>query len=144
MAATPMMSMAAAEAALNAILALLDNGFINIYTGSIPATAETSPSGTALSTALAFSATAFAAATDGGSGLATASANSIASDTSAANSGTAGYFRALKSDHTTVVLQGTCGTSSADMILSSTSITAGQTIAITSYIVNLPDGSGAD
>lgn len=145
MAATPMISMAAAQAALNAVTALLNSGFINIYTGSLPATAETSASGTLLSSACAFGATAFGAATDPGStGLATATANSIASDTNAANSGTAGYFRALKSDHTTVVVQGTCGTSSADMIMSSTTITAGQTVAITSYVLKLPDGSGAD
>lgn len=145
MATNPMISMAAAQGALNSITALCNSGFINIYTGSIPATAETSASGTLLSSGCTFGSTAFGAATDPGStGLATATANAIASDTNAAATGTAGYFRALASNHTTVIFQGTCGTSSADMIMASTSITATQTVAITSCIVKLPDGSGAD
>jgi hypothetical protein len=138
-----MMSMAAAKTALNAITALLNSGTISIYSGSAPATVETAASGTLLSSGLTFSATAFGNATDSGTGLAVATANTITSDTNAAASGTAGYFRAISSG-STVVLQGTVGTSSADMVLNSTSITAGGTVSVTSYVINLPDGSGAD
>lgn len=148
MTAQPMMSMAAAIAGLNAALALINAGSppgkIKIYSGSAPATVETSASGTLLSSGLAFSNTSFPTAVDGGSnGLATATANAISSDTSAANSGTAGYFRATNAAGT-AVLQGACGTSSADMIMNTTTITAGDTISITSFVVTLPDGSGAD
>jgi hypothetical protein len=147
MAANPMVSMLSAEAALNALLALLNvggtAGHIKIWTGSMPATCETADSGTLLST-LTLSTTAFANATDPGStGLATATANSITSDTNAANTGTAGYFRAYSSAGTCIV-QGTVGTASADMILNTTSIVSGATVAITSWVVTLPDGSGAD
>ena len=147
MAAQPMMSMAAAQAGLNAITALLNvggTGTIIIKTGAAPATVETAATGTTLSSGLTFSATAFANATDPGStGLATATANAIANDASAANTGTAGYFRAL--NHAgTAVLQGTCGTSSADMILNTTAITAADTIVCTSFVITLADGSGAD
>jgi hypothetical protein len=148
MTAQPMMSMAAAQAGLNAITALINVGSppgkIKIYSGSAPATVETSASGTLLSSGIAFSTTAFGAATDPGStGLATATANTIAADTNAANSGTAGYFRATNAAGT-AILQGTCGTSSADMIMNTTTITAGDTIAISSFVITLPDGSGAD
>lgn len=145
MAATPIISMAAAQAMLNALTALLNSGTIKIYTGSPPASAEASSTGTLLSSGCTYGSTAFGAATDPGStGLATATANSITSDTNAAGSGTAGYFRAYKSDGTTVVAQGTCSTSAADMILSTTTITAGQTVAVSSHVITLPDGSGAD
>lgn len=141
------MSMAAAQAGLNVITALLNvggTGTIIIKTGSAPATVETTASGTTLSSALTFNATAFGNATDPGStGLATATANAIVSDTNAAATGTAGYFRALNNAGT-AVLQGTCGTSSADMIMNTTTITAGDTVAVTSFVITLADGSGAD
>ena len=149
MATQPMMSMAAAQAGLNAITALLNAGgtgtivIRSVGTG-VPATVETTATGTLLSSGMTFNSTAFANATDPGStGLATATANTIVSDSSAAASGTAAYFRCL--NHAgTAVLQGTCGTSSADMIMNTTSITSGDTIACSSFVITLPDGSGAD
>lgn len=145
MAATPVMSMLAARAALDAITAKFTGGAgtIEIRTGAPEATTLTADAGTKLAT-LTFSSTAFAASTDGGSdGLAHALANAITSDTNAANSGTAGHFRA-KSNGGVVILQGTAGTSSADLILNTTTITAGDTVAITSYLVTLADGTGTD
>lgn len=146
MAAQPMMTMAAAIVGLNAILAELNvggAGSITIYTGSPPTAAQTAASGTVLSSGMTLSSTAFPTAVDGGGGLATATASAIASDTNAAASGTAGYFRALNHAGTPII-QGTCGVSNADMILTTTTITAGQTVAATSWIVTLPDGSGVD
>jgi len=147
MAANPMVSMLSARAALDALLAKLNvggtAGHIKIFTGSMPATCETADSGTLLST-LTLSTTAFPASTDPGSnGLATATANAITSDTDAAATGTAGYFRAYDSAGVCIV-QGTVGTSAADMILNTTSIVQHATVAITSWVVTLPDGSGAD
>jgi hypothetical protein len=147
MAANPMVSMLSARSALDALLAKLNvggtAGRIKIFTGAMPATCETADSGTLLST-LTLSTTAFAAATDPGTtGLATATANAITSDTNAAATGTAGYFRAYDSAGVCIV-QGTVGTSAADMILNTTSIVSGATVAITSWVVTLPDGSGAD
>jgi hypothetical protein len=147
MTANPMVSMGSARAALDALLAKLNvggtAGHIKIFSGAMPATCETADSGTLLST-LTLSTTAFAASTDSGTtGLATATANAIASDTNAAANGTAGYFRAYDSAGVCIV-QGTVGTSAADMILNTTSIVAGATVAITSWVVTLPDGSGAD
>ena len=50
----------------------------------------------------------------------------------AAATGTASWFRITKSDGTTVVMDGSVGTSSADMILNNTSIATGQTVSISS------------
>jgi hypothetical protein len=47
--------------------------------------------------------------------------------------------RAYDSDDTAVI-QGTCGTASADMIMPTTSITSGQEVSITSWTVTLPEG----
>lgn len=145
MTATPVISMLGARAALDAYTALFTaTSHINIRTGAMEATTLTADAGTALSTAMAFSSTAFPASADGSTnGLATATANAIASDTNAANSGTAGHFR-VKNNSSVVVAQGTCGTSSADMIMNTTTITAGDTIACSSFVITLPDGTGSD
>ena len=57
-------------------------------------------------------------------------------------SGTAGHFR-VKNGSSVVIMQGTCGTSSADLIMNTTTITAGDTVAITSLKATLPCGDGA-
>jgi hypothetical protein len=147
MAAAPVISNAAARAALNAITALINvggAGVIKIFTGSPPASCETADTGTLLAT-LTPSSTAFANAVDNSSGGATATANAITSGTAAAT-GTAGYFRAYPNTPTTTnaVIQGTVGASSADMIISSTSINTGDTVSCSSWTVTLPDGSGSD
>ena len=146
MSTNPMISITAAKDGLNAITALFNSYYIVIASGSIPADCGASDSGTKLA-APQFGATAFGSATDGvTTGIMTSTANSITSDTNAANTGTAGHFRCSSTSALTgtIVAQGTCGTSSADMILNTTSISAGDTVAITSFTISLPDGSGAD
>ena len=148
MAIAPACSNVSAEAALNAITALLNvtnaqDGHIKIFTGSPPNSCEDVDSGTLLSAGMTLSATAFAAAAGTTSPYgATATANTVANDTNAIGTGTAGYFRAYRYDGTTYtcVIQGTCGTATADMILNTTSIVAGATVECTSWVVNLPSG----
>lgn len=145
MATQPTIRMSAAQAALDAILALLNTGGggrIEIFDGSMPASCATADAGTKLAI-LPLSATAFAASVDGPSGLAQATANAITSDTNAAATGSADYFRA-KASAGTVILQGTVGTATTDMILNSVNIASGDTVALTSWVVSLPDGSGTD
>jgi len=103
---------------------------IKIFTGSAPANCGTADTGTVLVTF---------AGNAGGFGTAAAqvlTASAVASAT-AANTGTAGYFRIYPSAATTTnaVVQGTCGTSGADMILTNTSINSGQTCNFTSLTV---------
>ena len=145
MTATPMISPTRAKAMLDNLSANFNSYYIGIYTGSIPSNCGTANSGTHLASPQ-FGATAFGSSVDGAStGIMTATANTITSDTNAANTGTAGYFRCQASANSgTVIARGTCGTSSADMILNTTTITAGDTVAVTSFTITLPDGSGND
>lgn len=120
------------NAELDALAPHANSGFIRIYTGTIPATPETAPAGTLLAE-LTFNATAFGAAAAG-----VITANAITSDSSANATGTAGWYRALKSDGTTALWDGTVSTAGADLNLNSTSINTGVTVAITSLTVTLP------
>jgi hypothetical protein len=61
--------------------------------------------------------------------------SAITQDSSADNSGTAAAARIKDSSGNIIVSGLTCGTSGADIILSSTSITAGQVVPMTSGIL---------
>lgn len=147
MAAAPQCSQAAAQAGLDALLAVLDSGGqpgrIKIFDGSIPANCEAADAGTKLAE-LTLSATAFPPSNPITSPVrgAQAVADTISDDTNAAADGTATYFRAYSYDGMayTCVMQGNCGTSAADMILNTTTIVAGATVSASSWTVNLPDG----
>jgi hypothetical protein len=128
MALNPKRSNTAVSAAADAVCPLLNSGYLRIYSGTQPATADTALSGNTLLAELRFSSTAFGSASNG-----VATANSITADSSADNTGTATWFRALKSDGTTTVLDGSIGTSSADLVLNSTSISAGAQVSVTSF-----------
>lgn len=134
MTANPQFYDATVTAAVNAATALLNSGFLKIYTGSQPAL-DGAVTGTLLAT-LTFGATAFAAATAAG-GIVTAIANAITSGTAGAT-GSAAYFALVKSDGTTVVATGTCGTSSADLVLNSTAITSGANVSCSSFEITQP------
>ena len=134
-------SVAARSAACDAIVDLCDGGsgaaYVEIRTGSAPATPATADSGTLLAT-LTMSDPAFGSAS---SGVATASA--ITSDTSADASGDAGHFR-VKDSNNAVIFQGTCGESAdtPNMVFDEKSIVAGGTVAITAMTMTVPmDGS---
>jgi hypothetical protein len=127
MALSPKLSNAAASAGADAILALLNNGFLDIYDGTQPSTADTAVSTQTKLARLTFGATAFATASNGA-----ASANAITSDSSADATGTASWFRALKSDGTTVVYDGSVGTSGCNLNLNSTAIQASAAVSVSS------------
>lgn len=144
MAANPVVSNASVISSLNALLALLNvggAGSIKIFTGAPPPTCETADSGTLLVT-LALSATAFPTSVDNGAGGATANANAITSGNPVAG-GVSGYFRGYSGAGTCIV-QGTVGTSAADMIIGNTTISLGVPVACSSWAVTQPDGSGTD
>lgn len=123
-----------AKASMDALTALLNSGFLEIFTGSQPAL-DGAVSGTLLVT-LTFGSTAFAASA-ASAGTVTATANAITSGTAVAT-GTAGYFALLKTDGTTVVATGTVGTSSADLVLTSTSIGSGSTVSCSGFAISQP------
>lgn len=126
-------AVAARNAALDGGLNLANSGFIKIYSGTQPATGDTALSGNTLLATLTFASTAFAAASSGSK-----TANAIGSDTNAANTGTATFFRMFKSDNTTTLGDGSVGTSSADMIITTTSIVAGETVSCSSCVITMP------
>ncbi len=144
---TPVFATSALRGGLDAMLAVLNvggAGTIQIFTGSMPASTLSADSGTKLAT-LTLSATSFPASTDSGTGTAVATANTITSDTNAANTGTAGYFRAKTNGGTTIV-QGTVDVANADLILagvSTAAIFAGDTVAVSSWIVSWAGGSSS-
>jgi len=116
---------AARNAQLDAITTSVGNaGKLKIYTGSAPSSANDSATGTLLSTHTL------------GSPFAPGASSGVLTPTTPSNvtagaTGTAGYFRITKSDDT-VVLQGTCGTSAADLILNTTSIVSGGPVQVNS------------
>lgn len=128
-------SNAAALAMCDSLVDLLDvggGGYIEIYSGAVPTDVDAAHGGTVLAV-LPLSATAFGAAADINPG-ARATANAITSDASANNTGTASFFRAYNAGGTAII-QGTVGTSSADMILNSVAIVAGATVSCSSWTI---------
>lgn len=111
---------------------------IRFYSGTPPANAAAALSGNTLLAELVGAATPISGTSDTGTaGRATWAA--IASATAAAT-GTATFFRTVDNAGTTTKDQGSVGTSAADCILNTTSITAGSTVSITSRTNDLPYG----
>jgi hypothetical protein len=98
---------------------------IRIYDGTQPSNANTAISGQTLLVSLVISGS-FGTDSNG-----TITLSSVTNGTAVA-SGTGQFFRIVKADGTTVVMDGSVGTSSADMILNNTSIASGQTVSISS------------
>lgn len=133
-------STAAAQAANNAVVDLLDGGagagYIEVRTGSQPATVATAASGTLLGT-LVLSDPAFGNATAASPSVATASA--VTSDTTADATGTAGWFRGYDSNNVAVIDGSITATGGGgDMTLDSVSVVAGGVIALTSWTISHP------
>ena len=130
MANNPLVYDASTEAMINAFTALLNNGTLQVYSGSQPSV-DGSLSGTLLAT-LTFGATAFANAVASGSG-GSAAANTITSG-NAGNTNTAGYFALVTSGSATVGT-GSVGTSGADLNFNTLSIVSGAVVACTAFTV---------
>lgn len=128
-------STTAVNAQADTLSDLLDNGYLRIYDGTQPANANTAITTQVLLAELRFNATAAPAASGG-----VLTMNSIAQDSSANNTGTATWFRALKSDGSTAVFDGSVGTASCDLNLGSTSITSGASVAVTSMTYTVSAG----
>lgn len=104
-------------------------GTLRFYDGTPPASANAALAGNTLLATLNCSATFAPAAASG-----VLTANAISSGTAAAT-GTASFFRLLRPDGTTVVLQGTVSTSGADLNLNSVSIVSGGTVSVSSFVL---------
>ena len=124
---------ASRNAAVDAITALAASGSIEVRTGSQPASASDAATGTLLVT-FTLDGTPFGA---GSAGVATLADTPLSA--TAAATGTAGWFR-LKGSGGSTVLDGACGTSGAELNLSTTSITSGGTVEIASGTLTMPAG----
>lgn len=139
---TPFFSDEAAKAAVDAVAALCNGGSLKIYSGSQPTDANTAIGAQTLLATLTLSATAFAASSASGSAgskVVTATANTITDDSSADATGTAAWFRVLKSNGTSIVFDGSVGTSGSDLNLASTSIVTGEDVSVTSFTITLTE-----
>lgn len=104
MAKDTQLSNGAVSAEADALSALLNNGYLRLYDGSKPANADTAIGGQVQLAELRFANPAALAAVNG-----VITFNAIASDADADATGTAAWFRAFKSDGSTVVMDGTVG-----------------------------------
>lgn len=116
-------------ARLDAINTFAGNGaLIRLYSGTRPAT------GGAVTTLLGELVCNTPFATVSGSTL---TVNAIAPDSAADASGSFTWFRVVKSDGTTFVMDGTAATSGGDLNFNSTGTTSGSTaISINSFVIN--------
>lgn len=128
MALNPKLSNAAANAAADAACALANSGFLKIYDGTQPSTADTAVSTQTLLATLTFGNPAFGSASAG-----VATANAITSDTAADATGTASWFRVFKTDGTTALWDGSVGTSGANLNFATVSFVANAQIDVTSF-----------
>ena len=118
----------AVNAEADALSVLLDNGYFRIYDGTQAATADTALGAQVLLAELRINTDAAPVAVAG-----VLTFNAITQDSNANNSGIASWGRALKSDGTTVIFDGSVGTSGSDINLTGTvSIVAGAIVGVTS------------
>jgi hypothetical protein len=122
------LSDAVVSAQADALARLLDNGFLRLYSGAQPADANSALSGNTLLAELRFAATSAPAAVGG-----LLTFNALTSDSDADASGTATFFRAFGSNGTAVVMDGSVGTSAANMIIAAVSISQHQTVSCSAF-----------
>lgn len=136
------LSDATAQAEADAVAVLCNGGTIKIYAGTQAADANTAVGAQTLLATLTLGSTAFGASAATGttpSRKATATANTITGDSSADATGTATWFRILKSNGTSVVMDGSVGTTGADLNLATTSLVSGVDVEITSFTLSAPE-----
>jgi hypothetical protein len=108
----------------------LDNGYLRIYSGAQPGTADTAIAAQELLAELRFSPTSAPAAVAG-----VLTFNPLTSDVAADATGTATWFRTLASDGVSVVLDGSIGITGSvnNLELATTSIVQNAQIQVTSF-----------
>ena len=128
------LSTVARNAACNAVVGLLNTGYIRIYDGAQPTNPQTAIGAQVLLAELRFGATAYGAASTG-----VATANAITGDASANATGAAAWARILQSDGITVSHDATVGTSGTDIVLNTTSVVSGVAVDITAMTFTIPE-----
>jgi len=132
MASTLKLSNAAVNAKADALAALLNSGFLDIYDGAQPTTADTAVGAQVKLARLPFGNPAFGAAAAG-----VATANAITPDSSADATGTAAWFRAVTSGGA-AVMDGSVATAGADCNINAVAIAAGAAVSCTGMTITEP------
>lgn len=132
MALTPRYSTLAVNTKADAQAALLNGGFLDIYDGAQPATANTAITTQVKLARLTFGTPAFGAAV---AGVVTATA--ITADAAAEATGTASWFRLLTSGGAAVA-DGSVGTADANLVLSTTAIVVNAEVSVTAFTLTEP------
>jgi len=135
MALNPKFSNVCVNLEADAIGNAMNTGYLRIYDGSQPATADTAIGAQVLLAELRFGADAFPAASAG-----VLTANAITDDSSANATGTAAWARILQSDGTTTMWDGSVGTASANVILNTVSISSGAVVSCSSLTFTVSKG----
>lgn len=130
------LSYAAVNAEANAIAPLMNSGKLRIYDGTPPTRCDDALAGNTLLAELTMNATAWGAASNG-----VLTANAITPDASADATGSASFYRVFNSAGTIAYIQGTCGTSSANLILNSVAISAGAQVSVSALTHTVPRGA---
>ena len=134
MAANTHLSVASWNLALDAALNVLNGGYLELYSGTQPATPDTAITTQTLLGTCDLGSPAFGSSSGG-----TKTANAITSGTGVAN-GTATWARAFKSDGVTAVIDGSVGTSGCDFTMADTSVTVSAVIPATAWTISMPTG----
>ena len=121
----------------NGGVANYNSGYLGIYDGTQPAGPDTAVTSQNLLATLRLNATGIASVTAG-----VLTAGAIVSDTNATGgAGAATWFRILKSDNSTAVVDGTVGTSGTNCVIASTTIGAGATVSCSSLVFTVAAAS---
>jgi hypothetical protein len=120
----PSISTAAAAAQLHALMGLLSNGFIDIYEGAMPDSANDATSQNALRLVSCKLGPSSFQLKNG-----VAKLNEPARGTAEVN-GHAEWYRLYQADHVTAIADGTVGTSKANLLIESTKIKAKAVITV--------------
>jgi hypothetical protein len=131
----PKVTAARRNAMLDNFTGNFNNGYLRLYDSVQPSDADQALGAQVLLAELRFGATAFAAASGG-----SASANAITDDASANATGTCTWFRCLASDGTTVLCDGSVGTSGSNLNLNSVAIQSGATVSVSSFTITMAAG----
>ena len=132
MALNPKISNASANAAADAVCALLNGGKLQIYDGSQPATADEAVDAQVKLAELTFGSPAFGAAADG-----VATAEAITADSDADATGTAAWFRCVTSG-AAKTFDGSVGTSGCNLNMNSVEIQIHAEVSVTSLTYTQP------
>ena len=109
-----------------------NTGYLRIYDGARPATPATAVTTQVLLAELRFANPAASSVTNG-----VITFDTISPDTSANATGTASWARCLKSDGTTALCDLNVGTSDANIIVTTTAISAGVQVSVTSATITV-------